>query len=115
VADDLAEHIRRYSNPDDPKALVFPTRNGTMLGRDDFRHIFQRAAAKVNVNHGYSPNDMRHTAAAFAIQHGANVYGVQRMLGHAKPSITLNVYGFLWDKSMDQLAETLDEAIRAEK
>jgi integrase len=40
---------------------------------------------------GLLPNDLRHTAAAFAVAHGANVYDGQNMLGHAKPSITLDV------------------------
>jgi hypothetical protein len=39
---------------------------------------------------------------------------VQRMVGHSKPSITLEDYGELWDDSQEQLATKLDEAIRAE-
>jgi hypothetical protein len=35
------------------------------------------------------------------------------MVGHAKPSITLDTYGHLWDDSADRLAERLDAAIRA--
>jgi site-specific recombinase XerD len=60
-----------------------------------------------------SPNDLRHSAASFAIDQGANVYHVQRMLGHAKPSITLDVYGELWDDSMTALAKRLDSVIRS--
>jgi integrase len=115
VAEMLADHVARFSNPDDPEALVFTNRDGKMLDRNAFRHVFQRAAVKVGVNHGYSPNDLRHTAAAFAIAHGANVYDVQQMLGHAKPSITLDVYGFAWQGSLDRLAVALDEAIRKEQ
>ena len=59
-----------------------------------------------------SPNHLRHTAAAFAIHRGATVYDVQRMLGHAKPSITLDTYGYLWDTGQSRLAETLEAAIR---
>lgn len=43
------------------------------------------------------------------------MYAVQRMLGHAKPSITLDVYGSLWDDSLEKLAESMDEAIRASR
>jgi integrase len=112
IAEMLADHIERCSDPADPAALIFPNRDGGMLDRNSFRHVFQRAAIKLRINHGYSPNDLRHTAAAFAVAHGANVYDVQRMLGHAKPSITLDVYGFLWDGSAERLAEKLDAAIR---
>jgi integrase len=112
VAESVVEHVARYSKPKDPAALIFPNRNGKMLNRDAFRHVFQRASVRAGVNHGLSPNHLRHTAAAFAIHHGASVYDVQRMLGHSKPSITLDVYGHIWDQSGQRLAEKLDAAIR---
>lgn len=112
VAESLVEHVARYSRPKDPEALIFPNRNGRMLDRDAFRHVFQRASVRAGVNHGLSPNHLRHTAAAFAIHHGASVYDVQRMLGHSKPSITLDTYGHIWDQSGRRLAERLDAAIR---
>jgi len=115
VAERLTKHIERYSEPSEPAALVFPNGKGRMLDRNTFRHVFQRAAKRADVNHGLSPNHLRHTAAAFAIAHGANVYDVQRMLGHAKPSITLDVYGHLWDTSSERLAEALDGAIRGSR
>jgi hypothetical protein len=59
-------------------------------------------------------NDLLHSAVSFAVAHGANVYHVSKMVGHSKPSITLDVYGELWDDSQEQLATKLDEAIRAE-
>jgi hypothetical protein len=40
------------------------------------------------------------------------VYGVQKMVGHAEPSITLDVYGELWDGSQEKPAERRDEALR---
>ena len=58
-------------------------------------------------------NDLRHSAVSFAVAHGANVYAVQRMVCHSKPSITLDVYGELWDDSQETLAAQLDAAIRA--
>jgi site-specific recombinase XerD len=91
---------------------MFPTGQGQMFTLDGFRAVFQRASVRAGINHGLSPNHLRHTAAAFAIHHGATVYDVQRMLGHAKPSITLDTYGYLWDSGQSRLAETLDAAIR---
>ncbi len=111
VAEHLAEHIKRYAR----NGLVFPTEDGHEYTLSGLRTIFQRAATKLGVNHGFSPKDLRHTAAAYAVAHGANVYDVQRMLGHAKPSITLDVYGFLWDGSAERLADALDAAIREEQ
>ncbi len=59
-----------------------------------------------------SPHDLRHTAASLAISAGANVKAVQRMLGHAKASMTLDVYADLFDDDLDLVAGRLDEKIR---
>jgi integrase len=60
-----------------------------------------------------TPHDLRHTAASFAVSAGANVKAVQRMLGHAKASMTLDVYTDLFDADLDDVANNLDAAIRS--
>ena len=59
-----------------------------------------------------TPHDLRHTAASLAISAGANVKAVQRMLGHAKASMTLDTYADLFDADLDAVAVELDAAIR---
>jgi integrase len=36
---------------------------------------------------------------------------VQRMLGHAKASMTLDIYADLFDEDLDEVADRLNEAI----
>ena len=60
-----------------------------------------------------TPHDLRHTAASLAISSGANVKAVQRMLGHASASMTLDTYADLFDDDLDGVATALDEARRA--
>ncbi|MGO9031104.1 site-specific integrase, partial [Mycobacterium sp.] len=60
-----------------------------------------------------TPHDLRHTAASLAISAGANVKAVQRMLGHAKASMTLDVYADLFDEDLDGVADRLDAAIKS--
>lgn len=60
-----------------------------------------------------TPHDLRHTAASLAVSEGANVKAVQRMLGHAKASMTLDVYADLFDEDLDIVADKLDAAIRS--
>jgi hypothetical protein len=43
---------------------------------------------------------------------GANVKAVQRMLGHASASMTLDVYAGLFGDDLDAVADLLDEAAR---
>ena len=56
---------------------------------------------------------LRHTAASLAVSAGANVKAVQRMLGHAKASMTLDVYADLFDDDLDVVADQLDTAIKS--
>jgi integrase len=60
-----------------------------------------------------TPHDLRHTAASLAISAGANVKAVQRMMGHAKASLTLDTYAALFDDDLDAVAANLDAAMRS--
>ncbi|WP_460648296.1 tyrosine-type recombinase/integrase, partial [Leucobacter ruminantium] len=55
----------------------------------------------------------RHTAASLAIQAGANVKAVQRMLGHASAAMTLDVYADLFEDDLDAVGAAMDDARRA--
>jgi integrase len=62
---------------------------------------------------GFHPNELRHTAASLpGLSAAANVKAVQRMLGHAKASMTLNVYADLFDDDLEAVADRLDEVAR---
>ncbi|WP_246158314.1 tyrosine-type recombinase/integrase [Micromonospora palomenae] len=74
--------------------------------------VFAPAAASVGLA-GLTPHDLRHTAASLAVAAGANVKAVQRMLGHASASMTLDVYAGLFGDDLDAVANRLDEAIAA--
>jgi integrase len=54
--------------------------------------------------------DLRHTAASLMIRQGASVKAVQRQLGHATVSITLDTYGHLFPDELDALAGRLEDA-----
>jgi integrase len=53
--------------------------------------------------------DLRHTAASLLIREGASVKAVQRQLGHATASITLDTYGHLFPDELDALAGRLED------
>ncbi|WP_431800388.1 tyrosine-type recombinase/integrase [Microbacterium kunmingense] len=58
-------------------------------------------------------HDLRHTAASLAVSSGANVKAVQRMLGHASATMTLDTYADLFDDDLEAVAVSLDAAARA--
>lgn len=53
-------------------------------------------------------HDLRHTAASLMLNNGVPLIIVSRRLGHAQPSITLNVYGHLIPSMQEQAAELMD-------
>jgi integrase len=106
IALTLVEHLERF--PGNPGAPMFGT-----IDPDNFRkRTFADAVKEAKIPGKVSPNMLRHTAASFAIASGANVYDVQKMLGHATASVTLNVYGELFEEQHERFIESYDEAIR---
>jgi integrase len=57
-----------------------------------------------------TPHARRHTAASLAIASGANVKVVQTMLGHKSATMTLDLYGHLFENQLDAVADALDAA-----
>jgi integrase len=82
---------------------VFATGLGTPLGyRNVERRGLRRAANKANLHHEEQPplrvHDLRHTFASHLIVDlHLDVAQVSRILGHARPSITLDTYTHLFD------------------
>ena len=106
LIDGLAEHMSGKHADD----LVFTSPRGTPMRNHNFRgRVFVPAAAQIGVPH-MTPHDLRHTAASLAVQAGANVKAVQRMLGHASAAMTLDVYAGFFGDDLDAVADRLDEA-----
>lgn len=98
--------------------LVFVSQRGDVLRVSNYRKRFFRAAvekcqATDSTFPAITPHDLRHSAASLAVSARANVKAGQRMLGHAKASMTLDVYADLFDDDLDGVAVRLDEAIRS--
>jgi integrase len=109
VADSLGEHVAGRK-PDD---LVFTSPQGQPLRASNFRRdVFTPACQRVGFD-GLVPHGLRHTAASLAIAAGADVKVVQQMLGHKSATMTLDLYGHLFDDRLDEVADALDKAARA--
>jgi integrase len=92
--------------------LVFPSPQGNYLRVANFRRGYFDRAAKAIGRPGLYPHELRHTAASLAIAAGATVKSVQRMLGHASATLTLDRYGHLFADELDDVAARLDDAMR---
>lgn len=84
-------------------------RGGGVMRVASFSRAFKRASAIVGVP-DLHPHSLRHTAASLAIAAGADVKVVQHMLGHASATMTLDLYGHLFDDRLDEVAEAMNNA-----
>jgi len=66
-----------------------------------------------SVPEGTSPHDLRHHYASVLIDGGESVVVVARRLGHANPSMTLNVYSHLFQDSEERTRSVVDAAWNA--
>jgi integrase len=106
LVDDLAALVA--DRPDDD--FVFTAPQGGVLRLRNFRRAgFDHAAAAAGLV-GITPHSLRHTAASLAIAAGANVKVVQTMLGHKSATMTLDLYGHLFDDQLDEVADAMDSA-----
>ena len=81
---------------------------GRRLYKDSWRQRRFRPACDRLGWQGLRIHDLRHTAASLAIASGADVKAVQRMLGHASATMTLDLYGHLWDRGLDDVADRME-------
>jgi integrase len=96
---------------------VFATSEGTPLG---YRNLAQRgltkAAGRAGLNGVGHPkltlHDLRHTFGSHLVRQGADVVTVSRQMGHARPSITLDIYSheFAAVQHRDSIEARLTEA-----
>jgi integrase len=90
--------------------LIFPSKVGTPINYRnllrDFQILLQKAGLPQMRFH-----DLRHTAASIMLNHGVPVIVVSRRLGHARPSITLDIYGHLLPSMQEEVAQLIDEWI----
>ncbi len=91
--------------------LVFPSASGTPLRNRNWRRdVFDSAVEALGLN--ITPHNLRDTAASLAIQEGASVVAVARLLGHESAATTLNHYAGLFPTDLDDMASRLDAAAR---
>lgn len=112
VRDHLAAHMAASPSAD-ADALVFVDTSGGPLRNSNWRHrVWKPACAASGMPEGLRIHDLRHTAASLAVSAGANVKAVQRVLGHAKASMTLDRYSHLFTDDLEAVAERLEAVFR---
>jgi integrase len=89
------------------QTLVFSDGKGEPIRDRILYHNFKQILEEAGL-----PNirfhDLRHTAASLMLNYGVPVLIVSRRLGHAKPSITMDVYGHIIPSRQEEAAILMD-------
>lgn len=87
----VSDELAKMGVEQKPDRLVFPSANSTPLRNRNFRRdVFDDAVHALDLD--ITPHNLRDTAASLAIQAGASVVAVARLLGHESAATTLNHY-----------------------
>jgi integrase len=126
LVDILEKHIA--TDAVQRSGLAFPTVNGMVMRRQNFAKLWDKALTALRwtterdedtdeVVHehrlsGLTLHELRHTAAALAIEQGAHPMAIKERLGHSSINVTLDRYGHLFPRLDLAIAEGLDGVLR---
>lgn len=97
----LDEHLAAHCRGDDPDRWLFAADQEHPPHQNTIGHQWRRACRRAGVE-GVTLHDLRHFYASGLIAAGCDVVTVQRALGHAKATTTLNTYAHLWPTAEDR-------------
>ena len=95
-----------------PERWLFPTPSGTPPHQNTVGHQRRKALSAAGLA-GLRLHDLRHFFASGLIASGCDVVTVQRALGHASATTTLNTYGHLWPDADDRTRAATDGLMSA--
>jgi integrase len=111
----LSEHVRVHGVRGD-EAWLFVGDRGNPPHQNTVGYWWRKTLRDAGVT-GIRLHDLRHFYASGLIAAGCDVVTVQRALGHAKPTTTLNTYAHLWptaeDRTRAAASDLMHEAFEA--
>ena len=90
--------------------FIFTQDDGEMLNPNAPTKYLSKFGKRYNFP-GLHPHTLRHTMATVSIANGADVVSVSKKLGHAAPSITLNIYSHANQEAQLRANKTLELAL----
>lgn len=97
-----------------PGEPLFPAAGGGHRRPDLWRKRVFAPAAEAVGRPGLTPHALRHTAASWMIAAGADIKTVQEVLGHGSARLTLDLYGHLWARRIDEVAQKVGALVVGE-
>lgn len=97
----LSAHIARHRTGGEPTRWLFEVSPGKPPHQNTAGHQWRTACRRAGLV-DVTLHDLRHFYASGLIAAGCDVVTVQRALGHAKATTTLNTYAHLWPTAEDR-------------
>ena len=91
--------------------LIFARPNGAPQSPHTLSADWRKIAAKIGLD-AVTFHALRHTYASVLIDAGVDVVKISKRLGHASPTMTLDVYGHLFGQE-DRSAAAINAAVAA--
>lgn len=92
------------------EGFVFPSSIGTAVDPSNLIKQFRKLLKEAGLPR-IRFHDLHHTAASLMLNNGVDVLVASQRLGHAQPSITLDVYGHLMPSMQNEAAKILDSLV----
>jgi integrase len=92
-------------------ALLFGNSDGSPMRPNQLSWLWRSACKSLKLPR-VSFHALRHTHASALIAAGLDVVAISRRLGHANPTVTLNIYGHLFKKDDIAAAVAIDAVMR---
>lgn len=112
---DILKAHRENSPYDGSDDLIFPNQVGTWM---DYHNLTNRVLKETLDKAGLRQirfHDLRHTYAALCISQGVNFKWLQRQMGHASITTTMDTYGHIMPEVEERLGGKLDSLLFDEK
>lgn len=90
--------------------LIFPNSLGGSIHQRNLLRDFKKLLREAGLSE-IRFHDLRHTAASLMLNRGIAPIVISQSLGHARTSITLDVYGHLMPSMQNEAANVIDELI----
>ena len=90
--------------------FIFTQDDGEMLNPNAPTKYLSKFGKKYNFP-GLHPHTLRHTMATVSIANGADIVSISKKLGHAAPSITLNIYSHANQEAQLRANKSLEMAL----
>jgi integrase len=97
----LTEHVRLYRPGGAPTRWLFTGESEDPPHQNTVGHRWRKTLGSAGIE-GPKLHDLRHFFASGLISQGCDVVTVQRALGHATATTTLNTYSHLWPTAEDR-------------